>query len=208
MWVDVQQNTDEWFKLRLGKPTSSQFGKIMANMGKAFGDPAKEYAEQLAAEIVTGVKDPNYSFSNQWMDRGNELEPIALEAYEEETMYEVTNGGFFIEDCDHQIICGDSNDGNVGVNGCIEIKSVIAKTHWKRLKLGRPDPSYKWQYQGHIWLGKKQWCDNVSYCPEMPNQKKLLIFRVEKDNDMINQMEDRMSLFKKEVLNNIEILLN
>ena len=27
MWVDVEQNTDEWFNLRLGKATSSKLRK-------------------------------------------------------------------------------------------------------------------------------------------------------------------------------------
>ena len=32
---DVQQNTDEWQALRLGKATASNFACIMANDGKA-----------------------------------------------------------------------------------------------------------------------------------------------------------------------------
>ena len=38
---NVDQNTDAWFDLRLVKITSSNFGTIMANDGKAFGEPAK-----------------------------------------------------------------------------------------------------------------------------------------------------------------------
>jgi len=201
MFIDVEQNTDEWFELRIGKATSSKFGAIMANEGKAFGPPAVEYAEKIALEIVTGERDESSSFSNSYMERGHELEPIAKNEYETETFSKVTNGGF--NSCDN---LGDSPDGNVGKEGCIEIKSVIPKTHWKRLKKGGYDTAYKWQIQGHIWLGEKQWCDFVSYCPEMPQSKRLYVCRVERDEDMISRMKSRIADFMLLVESNIEIL--
>ena len=30
MWLDIQQNTDEWLDLRIGKVTGSSIGKVMA----------------------------------------------------------------------------------------------------------------------------------------------------------------------------------
>jgi len=203
MFVNVRQNTEEWFQLRLGKITSSNFDKIMANEGKAFGQPAIEYAEKVALEIVTGERDESSSFKNGYMERGNDLEPVAKELYEIERFCEVSNGGFNISDCEK---FGDSPDGNVGKNGCIEIKSVIPKTQWKRIKKGGIDLSYKWQIQGHLLLGKKEWCDFVSYCPEMPENKRLHIERVYPDEDMIKRLKQRLTLFHEEVLNNVELL--
>ena len=203
MFVNVRQNTEEWFQLRLGKITSSNFDKIMANEGKAFGQPAIEYAEKVALEIVTGERDESSSFKNGYMERGNDLEPVAKELYEIERFCEVSNGGFNISDCEK---FGDSPDGNVGKNGCIEIKSVIPKTQWKRIKKGGVDMAYKWQIQGHLLLGKKEWCDFVSYCPEMPENKRLHIERVYPDEDMIKRLKQRLTLFHEEVLNNVELL--
>ena len=105
----------------------------MANEGKSFGNPAIEYAQKIALEIVTGEKDDSNSFSNRYMERGNELETVAINLYEIETFNEVTNGGFFHN---NNNTIGDSNDGNVGPNGCIEVKSVIPNTQWKRIKKG------------------------------------------------------------------------
>ncbi|MGG2143636.1 hypothetical protein [Symbiopectobacterium sp. RP] len=34
IWHDIQQNTEEWEALRVGKTTASNFGLIMAKQGK------------------------------------------------------------------------------------------------------------------------------------------------------------------------------
>lgn len=201
MWIDVQQNTQEWFDLRLGKITSSNFSKIMANDPKVFGKPAIEYAQKVALEIVTGQRDETSNFKNAYMDRGHELEPIAIHLYELETFRKVTNGGF--NDCGRY---GDSPDSNIGKDGCLEIKSVIPNIQWNRIKKGGIDTSHKWQIHGHIWLGKKEWCDFVSYCPEMPESKQLHIYRVHRDEDMINSLKIRTKEFLKEVDKNITLL--
>jgi hypothetical protein len=200
MWLDIIQNSDEWFNLRLGKATSSNFGKIMANYGKAFGNPAIEYGQRIALEKVTGVRDETSSYSNAFMERGNELEPLAIDAYEQENFVEVLNGGF--NDCG---FLGDSPDGNIG-NGCLEVKSVIPNVQWKRIKKGGYDTSYKWQIQGHLWLGEKEWCDFVSYCPEMPEKHRLYTFRVYPDLQMIEQMKVRLAEFEEEVNNNVKLI--
>ena len=51
----IEQNTDEWLQLRIGKITASNFGTVMANYGKAFGNPAKDYAMRIAIESQSGV---------------------------------------------------------------------------------------------------------------------------------------------------------
>ena len=82
-FYDVEQNTEEWFDLRLGVPTGSGLSKAMANYGKAFGEPAKKYAISLALEQITGRRS-GVSFSNDHMERGHEEEPIAKITYKEE----------------------------------------------------------------------------------------------------------------------------
>lgn len=206
MFIDVQQNSEEWYKLRISKVTSSNFGKIMAFEGKKFGKEAIKYAQKIALEYVMGVRDESSSFKNGYMDRGSELEPVAVELYEIETLYHVSNGGFNIQECEHEIKLGDSPDGNVGKNGCIEIKTVIPNTQWERIKEGGIDTKYKFQIHGHIWIGEKQWCDFISYCPEMPENKRLHISRVHRDEEIIKRMDIRMTEFKQLVLDHIELL--
>jgi len=169
---DVQQNSDEWNALRLGKATASKFACFMANDGKAFGEPAKRYALQLALEIATGRK-AEYSFSNEHMERGHEQEPVARMLYEDRTFTEITNGGFF---CWGRY--GDSPDGLVGRDGTVEVKSVIAPTHYDTIRRGSFDPSYRWQLVGHLDCTGREWVDFVSYCSDFPEEQQLFVHRL------------------------------
>jgi hypothetical protein len=193
MFYDVAQGEQEWHDLRLGKATASNFGTIMANAGKPFGDPAKRYALQLALEIETGRKSL-YSFSNAHMERGIEQESEARNLYESETFTTVLNGGFFCHDTH-----GSSPDGLVADDGVIEIKAVIAPVHYATLQRNSFDPSYRWQLVGHLLCTGRQWVDFISYCADFPEGNQLLIYRLDR-NDLdaeIKQLQVRLSDFLK-----------
>lgn len=180
---DVEQNTDEWLKLRVGKLTGSAASKVMANYGKAFGEPAKKLAISLAREMVTGKASLVESYSNARMERGHEQEPIARALYEELTFTDVTNGGFFE---DGRLGC--SPDGLVSDNGSIEIKSVLDHVHYNSIKRNAVDPAYKWQVLFNHKLMGRDWIDFVSYCADYPEDSQLFIYRVQKE-DVKEQFE-------------------
>lgn len=184
-WHDVPQNTDEWLALRIGKPTASKFGCFMANEGKAFGDPAKDYALQIALEVITGAK-AEISFTNDHTERGHEQEPIARMLYEEENFVDVGNGGFF--DCGTH---GDSPDGLIGDDGVLEIKSVVAKTHYATLRRDSFDPAYRWQLIGHLDCSGREWVDFASYCSDFPIGKQLATYRLYRE-----QCKDELARLK------------
>jgi hypothetical protein len=169
---DIPQNSELWQSLRCGKVTASQFGCFMANDGKAFGEPAKKYALQIALEIYNGKK-AEFSFSNEHMERGHEQEPVARMLYEHEYFVDVRNGGFF--DWGNY---GDSPDGLVGNDGVVEIKSVIAPTHYATLRRGSFDPSYRWQLVGHLDCTGRDWVDFISYCSDFPEESRLMVYRL------------------------------
>lgn len=190
-FYDVEQNTDEWNALRLGKPGSSSAGCFMANDGKAFGDPAKRYALQLALEIETGRKS-EFSFTNEHMERGHGQEPVARMLYEEENFVDVSNGGYFCWGTH-----GDSPDGLVGDDGVVEIKSVIAPTHYATLQRGSFDPSYRWQLVTHLDCTGRQWVDFVSFCSDFPEGKQLIVHRLTRAEcgDELNRLQERRAKF-------------
>lgn len=191
IWFDLEQNTDLWFGLRLGKATASNFGTIMANYGKAFGDPAKRYALQLALERVTGQK-AEFSFKSDDMERGHVQEPVARMLYEDTQFIEVTNGGFF--DCGTY---GDSPDGLVGAHGVLEIKSVTAAVHWATVERGSFDPAYRWQLVGHLDCSGREWVDFASYCSDFPEASQLIVYRQDRDDfkEELLQLAERRAVF-------------
>ncbi len=91
---DIEQNTDEWLQLRMGLITASNFAAILANNGKAFGKPAIDYAQRIAIEKKTQRSIDTYS--NEWMERGKELESEARELYEGLNFCEVHPGGISV----------------------------------------------------------------------------------------------------------------
>ena len=174
---DVAPNSEAWELLRVGKITSSNAPTYMANLGKDFGQPAKDYALKIALEQLNGHKSVNGGFSNQQMERGHEQEPIARMLYEEETFSKVRNGGFFCWGWH-----GGSPDGLVGKRGGVEIKSVIDKVHYATIRRGQFDPAYKWQIVSHFDTAELDWIDFVSYCADFPAGNQLFIDRLNRED--------------------------
>jgi len=193
MWHDVEQNTEEWDLLRVGKITSSKLGCVMANFGKAFGDPAKKYATEIALGQITGqVAGSNYQ--NAHMERGHLEEPIARAEYEERYFSAVTNGGFYdLGDI------GCSPDGLVGVDGMVEIKSAIPSIHYARIAKQSFDAAYKWQLVGNLYMSRRWWIDFVSYCADYPEGKRIYVYRCIADDFQteFEQVEDRLDQFRE-----------
>ena len=191
-FYDVEQNTDEWQQLRCGRLTSSNLSKVMANYGKAFGEPAKKLAVDIAVQQITGeIELTNYT--NHHMERGHQEEPIARSLYEDNTFQNVTNGGFFGYD-----FVGCSPDGLIGNFGLIEIKSVIASTQYANLKRGTIDPAYRWQCIGNLKFTGRLYLDFISYCSSFPQNNQLYIFRMYCENyeDEFKMLDIRIEEFQ------------
>lgn len=172
-------------QLRAGKITGSSDGKIMANYGKAFGEPAKAIAVEIA-DIMLGGSPSDNGHTNAHMERGHEEEPIARMKYQEEYFCEVGNGGFFDNGK-----TGCSPDGIVDGGNLIEIKSVIKAVHYACLKRKSYDPKYKWQLIFNLKESGAEWIDFVSFCSTMNDKKKLYVSRiyaedVQKEFEMID----------------------
>jgi len=203
-FIDGRQNTDEWLELRGGLLTSSKLGVVMANYGKAFGEPAKKYAVNIAIEQITG-KAISSNYTNDHMQRGHEQEPIARMLYEDEMFCDVLEGGFFKDDW-----IGCSPDGLVNDCGVIEIKSVIASTQFANVKRQSLDPAYKWQCIGNLKFTGRDWLDFVSYCEEFPEDKQLFVHRIKKEElkEQFKLIDIRIDEFLKLVEDSKDIILN
>lgn len=195
---DVQQNSEEWFALRLGKATSSIAADFMAFDGKPFGDGAKNAALRIALERITKRRAEG-GFSNHHTSRGHAQEPIAKMLYEAENFATISNGGFF--DCGEY---GGSPDGLVGDDGLIEVKSVIGAVHYETLLRGAPDPAYRWQLVSHLDTTGRQWVDFCSYCEEFPLELQLITYRVSAESagvqEDLRRLRNRRLSFLKTIV--------
>lgn len=202
-FIDVQQNSEEWLDMRCGRLGGSSIAKVMANYGKAFGEPAKKLAVTLAVQQIT-KKIIEQSYTNEHMERGHEQEPIARMLYENETFCTVDNGGFFDEG-----FIGLSPDGLIGNDGLIEIKSVLAGVHYATIRRMGVDPAYRWQCYLQLKVTGREWLDFVSYCAEFPQDKQLFIYRIfAKDlEDEFSQLNARIAEFRALVDSTKETIL-
>ena len=76
---DIEQGSTEWLDMRLGLITCSEISSIRAD-----GAGAQSYINALAYERITGESSSVFE-GNEWTKRGQELEPVARQMYEQKT---------------------------------------------------------------------------------------------------------------------------
>ena len=202
MTNQIEQGSDEWKQLRLGKVTASRIADVMSQIKSGESQSRSNYRIELVCERLSG--EPTDSFTNSHMQRGTELEPFARSAYEIKNKVFVEQVSF----CDHLTVSmsGASPDGLVGKDGLIEIKCPMTKTHIETL-LGKQVPAkYIKQIQWQLACTNRKWCDFVSYCPELPENMQLFISRVERDDEVIDSIAKAVIEFNLEVEQVIERL--
>ena len=169
--VNCEQGTPEWMKLRAGRPTASNFDKIITTKGEK-SKQWRKYLLQLAGESIIGAKEESYQ--NAAMSRGIELEPQARALYEMMNDVEVEQVGFCVHDDN---TCGCSPDGFVSEDGGFEIKAPSLSVHCEYL-IGNKLPSkYFQQVHGSIYVTGATFWDFMSFYPGM----KPLLVRVYPD---------------------------
>ena len=198
---DVEQGSDEWLHLRLGKLTASRFADVLSKgRGTAPSKTRESYMYQLAAEILSDA--PQESFSSKAMEWGNECEPRARAAYEVKSGNDVKECSFIV----HSDWCGVSPDGLVGDDGLLEIKCPNTVTQIKRVLAGDVPKEYMAQMQGQMWVSGRKWCDFVSFDPRINTDADYFCIRVERDDEYIENLEKECSKFIEELKALIEIL--
>lgn len=194
--LQADQGTQEWLEARLGRPSASQFCKLVTTAGKPSAS-ADDYISELIAERITGEREPIYV--NEWMQRGTELEPEARATYEFIHGVDVEEVGFILDDSGE---FGCSPDGLVGEDGGVEFKCPSPKNHiaWSR-KGVCPSKHYA-QVQGCLYITGRKWWDFMSYHPEM----KPFIVRVERDEEFIEKLAEQISLAVEEIKSEVRNL--
>lgn len=191
----MEQRSDEWFEVRLGKATASHFKDIVGT--GANGKPLagrKNYRAQLVIERLTG-KTPT-RFNTAAMGWGADTENLARLAYSFYSGNKVDQIGFV----QHQsLMAGVSPDGLIADDGGLESKCLNTANHILVLKSGEVPSEHIPQIQGGMWVTGRKWWDFVSFDPDMPEHAQLFVKRVERDEDYINRLEEQVTIFLDEV---------
>lgn len=187
--IDCDQNSDEWFRARMGIPTASEFSTVMAK-GRGGGDSKtrQTYLYKLAGEIITG--EPMESYSNAHMERGKAMEDDARAAYEFMTNTECERVGFIRSGRK-----GASPDSLVGANGLVEIKTKLPHLIIETLLRGDFPLEHKAQCQGQLWVAEREWIDIAVYWPGMP----VFITRATRDEEYIATLASAVDEFNAEL---------
>ena len=191
---DCEQRSPEWYALRAGIPTSSEFATVMAK-GRG-GDDSKTrrtYLLKLAGEVLTG--EPMENYSNHHMERGRAMEGEARALYA------------FMRDADPQPVGfirngdrGASPDALLGDNGVLEIKTKLPHLLIDLILKDEFPPEHKAQCQGQLWIAERTWLDLVVYWPKLP----LFVKRVTRDDAYIATLITAVDAFNEELRQMVE----
>ena len=186
----IEQGSQEWHELRLGKITASRMADVLSNgKGKAPSKTAETYMMELLAEKLTGETKP--FFENDAMRWGTETEPQARAMYELKSGYDVREAAFI----EHNEFIGVSPDGLVGDNGILEIKCPTTITQIKRALTDDYSKDYYTQIQCQLWVAERDWCDFVSFDPRLDVEASYLLQRIYKDDAFVKAMKEKSYAF-------------
>ncbi len=190
---NCEQRTPEWYALRTGAVTASDFSKAIdfLKTGKPSADRNKLLDDKVTERIT---RDLTKHFTNEAMKRGQDLEPDALAAYEAHTAKLTHKVGFVMHDT---LRIGCSPDALCGEGGMAEVKCPMSGSEMVKAWLDTPAflEAYEPQIRGQLWLCERDWCDLVVYHPKFP----LLVHRVERDTFKEKELADKVIAFEAEV---------
>lgn len=181
----IEQQSPEWRKIRVGKPTCSRFADMMAE-GK--GLTRQKYLRQLAGEFISGR--PMETYQNGHMLRGIAHEPALRSEYEFLTGNKVRQVGFITNGR-----AGASPDGLIGDDGAVECKSALPDILIDIMLRDNFPAEHRAQCQGTLFVSERKWIDLVIGCEGMP----LYIRKAFRDETYISEIDREVDRFNRDL---------
>lgn len=171
---NIEQNSEEWLQARIGKFTGSNAIKLLKH-GRV--DRARVEAKEFKG--------------NRWTQRGHDLEPYAIAAYEQVKDVKVDRPGFITNDRYPE--CLFSPDGLLE-DSVIEVKCFGEDRHNKINKGNIPDEILAQVHFGMI-MCELEYANLVLFNPDIEPSKALKIIKITKDKRLekrlISLMEEQ-----------------
>ena len=204
----IEQYSTEWFAQRMGKLTSSTIYNLMTepklkSEAGQLSVSTKEYLTSKLAERLTGVQR---EFTSNATNHGLELENEAIKFYEGKTGNKVNPSGY-IERIPG--LYGGTPDGLIEGGGIIQVKCpyqysnhinngiIEGQEYFKKNY-----KQYYWQCQSDMLITESEFCDYISYCPNIEDNLKMFIFRIEANIEDMELLLSKIAL-AGEFINNL-----
>jgi hypothetical protein len=205
---DVIQGSPDWMALRIGRIGGSRVADLLTE-GRSGAESLtrRKYKNEIIRERLTGLK--LNSFKTPAMQRGIDLEPLARAWYEVKHNVFVDQVAIVKHPTIQDAQC--SPDGIIFADKpyLIEIKVPSPENHLDNILTGGKQleqyiDQAMWQL---ACMPEMEFCDIVSFDPEMPDHLKGFVKRIYRDDEYIKTMEDKVILFLQEVettINNLK----
>jgi YqaJ-like recombinase protein len=185
IYHDVAQYSEEYDRLRLGIPTSSNFHKIITPRG----EPSKQWREYACVLIAERILQHKIEFYNSpAMERGLIVEAEAADWYEFDQDVTVKRIGLITDD---ELTMGCSPDRLVGDEGLLEIKAPLPQTQVEYWISGELSERFRPQLQGQLYVSGRSWVDILCWHDVLPK----LVVRVEPGEKFIAALDRELQIF-------------
>ncbi len=194
---DMEQQSPEWFLEHLGLLTASKMSQV-----KSAESGRRKYMLQLIGERLSGIPKRGYT-GGKGTEYGNEYEGLALACHQLESGQEIRRVGFIKFSPD----LGVSPDGLIDDDGMLEAKCRFPHTQLETILAGKMPPQERWQIQFTLWGLGLDWCDYVSFCPDLKTSARYFTKRIVRDAVIITTIRNEVTRFLNE-MTSLEASLN
>ncbi len=186
----IEQRSQEWFKIRKGKITSSEIHKIMGK--DSFSETAKTYLLERVSEFFGGAGNSATGAALEW---GTNWEPVAIEHYSDTCGIPVEKASFIT----YNDYYGGSPDGITPPDGIIEVKCPYTSAKHFKHGMIKTDADFKkiasdYYYQciSNMICANAQWCDFISFDPRVDTEYTMFVYRLHRNEDEVKNMLERV----------------
>jgi predicted phage-related endonuclease len=180
---DIEQNTDNWLRAKLGKFSASSAAALLM---KDSTEGYKNLTKKIIEERLTGREAEGKWNGNQHTQRGHELEPIAIENYELSTFTKVHKVGLVV--MNDWTCC--SPDGLIGNNGLIQVKCPIFSTQLDYIESQKVPTDYYKQMQFELMVTEREYNIFYSFHPDLPTVE----IKLERDEKLIQEIIEKLEV--------------
>lgn len=192
---DIIQGQPEWYDLKLGVVSASNFKKIVTSKGDR-SKQREKYLYELAGERITGERANNYK--NEHMERGNEREAESRKAFEFFHETHIEQVGFVFLDEDRDIGC--SPDGLIDTCSGFETKDAAPHVQVERLEKNWKGTEHFQQVQGCLYVTDRTSWHLRSYSRGI----KPIDILFSRDEEFIRKLAVELKLFVKDLKTLVE----